>query len=136
MPWNRNDYDLYLKATQLGPIDGDIKKLAVKITAGKTTVIDKARAIYEWVCENTYRKEETKGCGTGDVCSLLKDPGGKCGDISLVYVAIARAAGVPTRETFGIRLGKTDGQDLTGSQHCWVEFLLLALDGFLWILRM
>lgn len=123
LPWNKNDYELYLKGTKLGPIDGDVKKIADRITKGKNTVIEKARAVYDWVCENTYRKEETKGCGPGDVCSLLKDPGGKCGDISSVYVAVARAAGVPTREVFGLRLGKTDGQDLTGSQHCWAEFL-------------
>ena len=62
--------------------------------------------IYDWTCENTYRDPKTRGCGAGDVCALLKNPGGKCADIHSVFVALARAAGVPAREVFGIRWGK------------------------------
>ena len=105
--WNPADYAFYLEPTRLGPTGGEVKKLAEKITAGKTTVLAKALAIYDWVCENMYRDPETRGCGQGDVCALLERPGGKCADISSVYVALARAAGVPSREILGLRLGKT-----------------------------
>jgi rhodanese-related sulfurtransferase len=74
--------------------------------------------------ENTYRNPDTRGCGLGDVFRLLRDPGGKCADISSIYVALARAAGVPAREVFGIRMGKTQTADITTWQHCWAEFFL------------
>ncbi|MBJ6750348.1 transglutaminase-like domain-containing protein [Geomonas anaerohicana] len=122
--WNRADYAEYLKPTSMGPVDGEVKKLADSIVKGKTTVLDKAKAIYDWACENMYRDPATVGCGKGDVCELLKKPGGKCTDISSVYIALARAAGVPAREVFGLRLGKKAEEDVTTWQHCWVEFFL------------
>ncbi|ACM21641.1 transglutaminase-like cysteine protease [Geotalea daltonii FRC-32] len=128
--WSPDDYRQYLAATSLGPVDGEVKKIAEMITKGKTTVLEKAKAIYDWTCENTWRDPDTRGCGKGDVCALLKKPGGKCTDISSVFVALARAAGVPAREIFGIRLGKKAEEDITGWQHCWAEFYL---PGYGWV---
>jgi transglutaminase-like putative cysteine protease len=105
--WNRADYAEYLKPTTLAPIDGDVKKLADSITKGKRSVLEKARAIYDWCCSSMYRDPNAVGCGKGDVCALLQKPGGKCTDISSVFVALCRAAGVPARELFSIRLGKS-----------------------------
>jgi transglutaminase-like putative cysteine protease len=122
--WNPVDYAEYLKATSLGPIDGEVKKLAERITKGKKTVLAKARAIYDWTVENMYRDPNTRGCGLGDVCALIIKPGGKCTDISSMYIALCRAAGVPAREIFGIRLGKKAEEEITTWQHCWVEFFL------------
>lgn len=129
--WDPMDYALYLQATRLGPIDGEIGKLAAKITVGKKTVLEKAKAVYDWTCENTYRDPKTRGCGAGDVCTLLTNPGGKCADIHSVFVALARAAGVPAREVFGIRMGsKNERVDITTWQHCWAEFFL---PGYGWV---
>jgi len=122
--WNPADYAAYLQATSLGPIDGEVKKLAAQIVKGKKTVLAKAKAIYDWTVANMYRDPATRGCGKGDVCTLLRKPGGKCTDISSVYVALCRAAGVPAREVFGVRLGKKAEEDITTWQHCWVEFFL------------
>ena len=129
-PYNQHDFAPYLSATSLGPIDGEVKKLADEITAGKTGILEKARAVYDWTIENTYRDPETRGCGLGDVTSLLRRPGGKCADISSIYVALARAAGVPTKEVLGLRTGKEDNQDVSTWQHCWVEFYL---PGYGWV---
>jgi len=121
---NPAEHALYLAATSLGPVEGGVRQLADEITAGKKTILAKAQAIYDWTVENTFRDPETRGCGVGDVNKLLKRPGGKCADISSVFVAIARAAGVPAREIFGIRSGKEQSQDVTKWQHCWAEFFL------------
>ncbi|MCB2215273.1 transglutaminase-like domain-containing protein [Desulfofustis glycolicus] len=128
--WNPSDYEHYLTSTSLGPVDGEVKKLADSIVVGKTTVLEKARALYDWTVENMYRDPDTIGCGTGDVCLLLKRPGGKCTDISSVYIALCRAAGIPARELFSVRLGKKTEQDITTWQHCWAEFFL---PGYGWV---
>lgn len=128
--WSPADYAEHLSSTSRGPIDGEVLLLAARITAGKKSVLEKARAIYDWTCENTYRDPETRGCGTGDVFSLLAKPGGKCADIHSMFVTLARAAGVPAREVFGIRMGKKEKEDVTGSQHCWAEFYL---PGYGWV---
>ena len=128
--WNPADYAEYLQPTSLGPLDGEVKKLADSIVAQKKSVLEKARAIYDWTVDNMYRDPETLGCGTGDVCLLLKKPGGKCTDISSVYIALCRAAGVPAREIFSVRLGKKAEEDTTTWQHCWAEFFL---PGYGWV---
>ncbi|MBW2266889.1 MAG: transglutaminase domain-containing protein [Deltaproteobacteria bacterium] len=128
--WEPADYAMYLAPTSLGPADGKIKELADKITAGQATVRGKAKAIYDWTCKNMYRDPKTRGCGVGDVCALLEKPGGKCADIHSFYVTLARAAGVPAREVFGIRQGKKPVQDITTWQHCWAEFYL---PGYGWV---
>lgn len=128
--WDPRDYEMYLTGTSLGPIDGEVKELADKIVKGKTTVYDKAKAIYDWTCENMYRDPKTVGCGPGDVCTLLITPGGKCTDIHSVYVALCRAVGVPAREVFGIRQGKKEVVDISKWQHCWAEFFL---PGYGWV---
>jgi len=128
--WNPADYAEFLKPTSLGPTDGEVKKLSDTITKGKKTVLKKAKAIYDWTCDNMYRDPKTVGCGKGDVCKLLEKPGGKCTDISSVFIALVRAAGVPAREVFSVRLGKKPQQDVTTWQHCWAEFFL---PGYGWV---
>lgn len=112
----------YLTGTEFVPVDGRVGEIARKVTAGKTGMQDKARAVYDWVVENISRDPHVRGCGLGDVEVTLAKGSGKCADISTVFVAVARAAGVPAREVFGLRLGKEDIEDITGGYHCWAEF--------------
>jgi transglutaminase-like putative cysteine protease len=112
----------YLKSTRFLPTDGKVKEIASSITNDRQKISEKARAVYQWVVENTVRDPDVIGCGTGEVDKVLAKRGGKCADISSVFVSIARAAGVPAREVFGLRLGKKDNQDMTKGHHCWSEF--------------
>ena len=113
----------YLVSTPWIPTYGKIAKVAKEATAGKKGILVKARAIYDWVVENTYRDPDTVGCGLGDPLAFVEKPGGKCADISSLYVALARAAGVPAREVFGLRVGKKT-KNMTKGYHCWAEFYL------------
>ena len=122
--WNKADHALYLRPTTLAPLGADLQALANRITNGKDGVLEKARSIYDWTVENTWRNPETRGCGAGDLAALLKNPCGKCADISSVFIALCRASGVPAREVLGIRMGKEAVQDITTWQHCWAEFFL------------
>lgn len=120
----------YIKGTKYLPTDGKIKKIALKATEGKVGIEAKARAVYDWVVENLTRDPNVQGCGLGDVEVTLAKRSGKCADISTVFVALARSAGVPAREVFGLRLGKKDSADITGGYHCWAEFYL---PGYGWV---
>lgn len=134
------DRALFLKATDLIPTDGIVKATSDKIVAGKTTDIEKARAIYEWVVDNTYRNAATRGCGTGDIASLLNSGnlGGKCADLNALYVGLARAAGIPARDLYGLRVAPSafgykslgaGSATVSKAQHCRAE---IWLDGFGW----
>lgn len=123
--------DLYLQPTAHVPLDGIVKETALKIVKSETNTDKKAKLIYNWVTENTFRDPKIQGCGLGDVKSLLLSGtfGGKCADLSSLFVGLCRAAGVPAREVFGIRvlpstISKSIGKagDVTSGQHCRAEY--------------
>lgn len=135
------DLPYYLRATKLMPTDGIVKQTADEITQGKKSDIEKARAIYEWIIVNTYRNPKTRGCGNGDIRFMLesKDLGGKCADLNALYVGLARAAGLPARDVYGVRCAKSDlgykslgtsSETITKSQHCRAE---VYLRGYGWV---
>jgi transglutaminase-like putative cysteine protease len=132
-----------LEGTELIPVDGIVKQTSDKIIAAADarTDLDKARAIYEWVVENTARVASTRGCGIGDVAAMLKtgNLGGKCADINALYVGLTRAAGVPARDVYGIRVIPSQfgykslgagSANVTKAQHCRAE---VFLEGFGWV---
>ena len=99
----------WTKGTDLLPVDGIVKQKAMEIIKPlpkNASDIDKARAIYEWVVENTFRNPKTRGCGEGDVKMMLEtnNLGGKCADLNAVYVALTRSAGIAARDVYGIRV--------------------------------
>lgn len=130
----------YLQPTELLPTDGIVKTTADRITRGHQSTLARARALYDWVVDNTCRTASTRGCGTGDVRYMLaaNDLNGKCADINALFVALARAAGIPARDAYGLRvadsqlgfksLGKAG--DVTRAQHCRAEFYA---DGYGWV---
>jgi transglutaminase-like putative cysteine protease len=120
----------YLDLAHLGKSEKRVKEIAAEITKGKTTVLAKARAVYDWIVENMRRDPNVKGCGLSEIDRLLVDKAGKCADIHAVFTALARAAGVPTRELYGLRLHKEKEGDITKFQHCWTEFFL---PGYGWV---
>jgi transglutaminase-like putative cysteine protease len=132
---NPGDLEHFLRPTKLLPTDGIVKSTAAEITAGQKTDLDKARSIYEWIVENTFRDPKTRGCGLGDIRFMLetKDLGGKCADLNALFVGLARAAGLPARDVYGIRVAKSDlgykslgpaTENITKAQHCRAEVYL------------
>jgi transglutaminase-like putative cysteine protease len=125
----------FLQPSRYVPTDGIVKETALKATAGATTDIDKARAIYEWVVENTFRDPKVRGCGRGDIRAMLMtgDLGGKCADLNALYVGMARSVGLPARHIYGLRIVKSDlgykslgvnTDKATKGQHCRAEVYL------------
>src|SRR5690349_13139511 len=62
----------FLRPTKLLPTDGIVLQTAKQITAGAKNDLERARAIYEWIVENTFRNPKTRGCGTGDIRFMLE----------------------------------------------------------------
>lgn len=135
------DYAFYTAATELIPTDGIVRETSRDVVKGARTDLDKARAIYEWVVENTFRDPKTRGCGWGDIKSMLeaKNFGGKCGDLNAMFVGLCRSAGVPARDIYGLRVAPSihgykslgvGAPVISKAQHCRAEFYA---QGFGWI---
>lgn len=139
-PLDKATRALYLRPTELLPLGGIVDDTARRIVKGAASDLDKARAIYAWVVDNTARDPNVLGCGFGDIRSMLETGNlkGKCADLNSLYVGLARAAGLPARDVYGVRvadsrfgyksLGKSG--DISRAQHCRAE---VWLSGYGWV---
>lgn len=123
----------YLQPTELMPTDGIVRRTAQEITKNARTDVDKAKAIYEWIVVNTFRDPKTRGCGVGDIKTMLEtnNLGGKCADLNALFVGLSRSIGIPARDVYGVRVARSEygyrslgvGTDnITRAQHCRAEF--------------
>ena len=124
-----------LQPTEYKPLDGIVRRTALEATRGARTDVDKARAIYRWVVANAHREPKVRGCGTGDIRTMLEmgDLGGKCADLTAIFVGLCRAVGVPARDLYGIRVAPSafgyrelgaNPAKLQSAQHCRAEVYL------------
>lgn len=132
---------LFTQPTKLIPTDGIVKQTADAIVAGASTDVEKARRIYQWVVSNSFREPTTRGCGIGDVSVMLQTGNlrGKCADLNGLYVGLARAAGLPARDLYGIRVAPSrlgykslgaNSEIISKAQHCRAE---VFLTGYGWV---
>ncbi len=124
-----------LAATTLLPTDGIVRDTALKATQGARTDVEKAQALFDWVVTNTYREPKTRGCGEGDIQTMLEtgNLGGKCADLNALFVGLCRAVGLPARDVYGLRVAPSafgykelggNPAKLQGAQHCRAEVYL------------
>ena len=131
----------FTRATSLIPIDAIVLKTALAATQGAKTDVEKAQKLYDWVVNNTYREPTVRGCGEGDIKTMLEtgNLGGKCADLNALYVGLCRSVGIPARDVYGIRLVPSafgykelsgNPASLKGAQHCRSE---VYLKGYGWV---
>jgi transglutaminase-like putative cysteine protease len=119
-----------LQPDALVPVTGIPAELAVKVTAGKSNPLDKARAIYDYVFTTMKYDKTGTGWGHGDVLYACDAKKGNCTDFHSLFIAMARSQGIPARFEIGFPLppDKYSGE-ITG-YHCWSDFYI---DGRGWI---
>ena len=135
------DAKKWTAATASMPTDGIVLTRALDATQGKTTDVEKVRALYDWTIANTYRNVDTRGCGVGDVKAALETTnfGGKCADNNAIFVALCRSLGIPARDIYGVRIAPSafgykelgaGSANITRAQHCRAEVFLA---GYGWV---
>ena len=125
----------FTRATALIPTDGIVRTTALAATQGARSDAEKTRQIYDWIVANTHREPKVRGCGIGDIATMLQtgNLGGKCADLNALFVGLCRAVGVPARDVYGIRLVPSafgykelsgNPASLKAAQHCRSEAYL------------
>jgi transglutaminase-like putative cysteine protease len=125
----------YTSGTELIPVDGIVAETSNKIVGGAKSDLSKTRMIYDWMVENTTRDGKVRGCGIGDIASMLKSGNltGKCADLNALFVGLVRAQGIPGRDIYGIRVAAskfgykslgTSTELITKAQHCRAEVFI------------
>lgn len=130
-----SDLRQWVRPSELIATDGIVRKIADQITAGARTDREKVQRIYDWTIVSTYRDPKVRGCGVGDIKTMLEtgNLAGKCADINAIFVGLCRASGIPARDVYGIRLVPSafgykelggNPASLKGAQHCRAEVYL------------
>jgi transglutaminase-like putative cysteine protease len=131
----------WTQPTDLLPLDGIVRTTAREATRGAATDVEKVQKIYDWIVANTFREPTVRGCGEGDIKTMLEtnNLGGKCADLNALFVGLCRAVGVPARDVYGLRLAPSafgyrelggNSASLKGAQHCRAE---VHLKGYGWV---
>jgi transglutaminase-like putative cysteine protease len=125
----------WTQPTDLLPTDGIVRKTALEATQGARTDAEKVQKIYNWIVDNTFREPKVRGCGEGDIKTMLEtgNLGGKCADLNALFVGLCRSVGIPARDVYGLRVAPSafgykelggNSASLKGAQHCRAEVYL------------
>jgi hypothetical protein len=111
-----------------------IAKLAAEAAGTETNVAMQARRLLDAVADyaDHYSKDPTKpNCGIGDAEDCLANAGGCCTDLHSMFIAMARARGIPARLQMGYRLREPNaGKEVDPGYRCWAEYFV---PGYGWI---
>lgn len=110
------DEQLYLRPTTFVQSDDDsIKKLANQIVGNERDSWKAARRLSEWVWNNMHPEEG--GVKFKSSLEVLQTMEGTCSEYTVLFIALARAVGLPSRASVGfVSLG-----DSYFSLHMWPE---------------
>ncbi len=112
----------YLAADALVPVSGLPADLAAKTVAGRTSVLDKAHAIYDYVFANMKYDKTGSGWGRGDVLYACDAKKGNCTDFHSLFISMVRSQGIPARFEIGFPLPADKRSSEIAGYHCWAEF--------------
>lgn len=112
----------FLGPDKLVPISGLPAELAAKVTAGKSSTLDKARALYDYVFDNMKYDKTGTGWGRGDVLYACDAKKGNCTDFHSLFISMARSEKIPARFEIGFPLPANKTSSDIAGYHCWAEF--------------
>ena len=131
--WIESSASRWLRPDRLVPIDDFIRELAEEVTEGKTTVVEKAKAIFDYTVDNLEYDKSGTGWGQGDIYYACDKKRGNCTDFHAVFIGFARAVGIPAKFQIGFPI-PTASRDRREAEiagyHCWAEFYV---PGFGWV---
>ena len=112
----------YLSPDRLVPLDGPVLEACRAVVKSGDSDLEKCRSIYDYVASTmTYDKSGT-GWGRGDVLYACDARTGNCTDFHSLFIAMARASGIPARFVIGFPVSETETKGEIGGYHCWAEF--------------
>jgi transglutaminase-like putative cysteine protease len=109
-------------------VSARIVQLAAEICGSESNLVKQTRLIYDYVVGQTNHYSlpgapRSSGEGSAEYC--LNTGGGGCSDQHALFIALARARGIPTRVQFGTRLpAKNEGKEVDPGYRCWVQYFV------------
>jgi transglutaminase-like putative cysteine protease len=126
---HRKEFAEYLdKNAPFMSVDDRIQKMADDAVGKEENVLAQVSKLWTLVADSAdhYSKDPSKPkCGRGAAEDCLTNQGGCCTDLHALFIALARAKGIPSRIWFGYRLqAKNEGKEVDPGYRCWVEYFV------------
>jgi hypothetical protein len=135
--------------TKVGPITAEHRRIyaeELRVDGRNMEVTSEIRSVADEVCgeeanpavqaakllahvaasADHYSKDPSKPhCGIGSAVDCMTNAGGCCTDLHSLFIALARARGIPSRLQMGYRLNpKNEDKEYDPGYRCWVEYFL------------
>ena len=115
-------------------VDATIQAIADRVVGDEANPAIQVAKLLRHVAASAdhYSKDPSKPkCGIGTAGDCMTNAGGCCTDLHSLFIALARAKGIPARLQMGYRLNpKKADQDYDPGYRCWVEYFL---PGYGWV---
>jgi len=119
---SKKEGEQFLAPDKLVPTTGLPAELAAKVTTGKDSQLEKARAIYNYVFDNMSYDKTGTGWGRGDVLYACNAKKGNCTDFHSLFISMARSQAIPSRFEIGFQVPPDQHASQIPGYHCWAEF--------------
>lgn len=117
-------------------VTGKVQRIADDVCGEETNIATQTIAIMKHIAQSvdhySYSKDPTMPrCGLGDAQACLAQGGGCCTDLNSLFIALARARGIPARLNMGYQLlEENSGKWVDPGYRCWVEYYV---PGYGWV---
>lgn len=119
------EFTAFLAPDKLVLVDDEIREMAAEVTKGKTTTLEKARAIYDYVLGRMTYDKNHQGWGLGSTRHACEVGKGNCTDFHALFNSLCRASGIASGFEIGLYLPyEKNKQEPLGGYHCWAFFLV------------
>ena len=124
-PLTASEREQYLKATPTVQSDQkEIRSLAGEIAGDERDAFRQTAKFQDWIFKNV---RQTMAANASSALDVLKNRAGDCTENTLLFMALARAAGIPAREVGGVMYA--DEAPPVFGWHAWAEIH----DGYQWV---
>jgi transglutaminase-like putative cysteine protease len=114
----------FLQPDRLVPVTGLPAEIAAKQVAGRTTDLERARALYDYVFHTMKYDKTGTGWGRGDTLWACDSKRGNCTDFHSLFISMARSQKIPARYEMGFSIPTDKHSGEVPGYHCWADFYL------------
>jgi len=111
-----------LEPDRLVPVTGLPAEIAAKEVAGRSTDLERARALYEYVFHTMKYDKSGTGWGRGDTLWACDSKRGNCTDFHSLFISMARSQKIPARYEMGFSIPTDQHSGEVAGYHCWADF--------------
>lgn len=103
------------------PFRGLVARLAGEQAGSINNTAEKIGALYTYVYETMTYSRDGEGWGRGDPVWACTSRRGNCTDFHSLFIAMARAQGIPARFEIGLPLPTEQNKGEIAGYHCWAR---------------